>query len=52
MLVITLLTFLGGAFYSINMPPPAWRTASLFNPIVLPDQRLPLELLQDVGRGR
>jgi ABC-2 type transport system permease protein len=34
MLVITPLTFLGGAFYSIDMLPPAWRTASLFNPIV------------------
>jgi ABC-2 type transport system permease protein len=34
MLVITPLTFLGGAFYSIEMLPPAWRTASLFNPIV------------------
>ena len=32
MLVITPLTFLGGAFYSIDMLPPAWRTASLFNP--------------------
>ena len=30
MLVITLLTFLGGAFYSIDMLPPAWRTVSLF----------------------
>jgi ABC-2 type transport system permease protein len=34
MLVITPLTFLGGAFYSIDMLPPAWRTVSLFNPIV------------------
>ena len=34
MLVITPLTFLGGAFYSIDMLPPAWRTFSLFNPIV------------------
>jgi ABC-2 type transport system permease protein len=34
MLVITPLTFLGGAFYSVNMLPPAWRTFSLFNPIV------------------
>ncbi len=34
MLVITPLTFLGGAFYSIDMLPPAWRTLSLFNPIV------------------
>jgi ABC-2 type transport system permease protein len=34
MLVITPLTFLGGAFYSIDMLPPAWRAVSLFNPIV------------------
>ena len=34
MLVITPLTFLGGAFYSIDMLPPAWQTFSLFNPIV------------------
>jgi len=34
MLVITPLTFLGGAFYSIDMLPPFWRTLSLFNPIV------------------
>jgi ABC-2 type transport system permease protein len=34
MLIVTPLTFLGGAFYSIDMLPPAWRTVSLFNPIV------------------
>ena len=34
MLVVTPLTFLGGAFYSIDMLPPAWRTFSLFNPFV------------------
>ncbi|HEV7613553.1 MAG TPA: ABC transporter permease [Steroidobacteraceae bacterium] len=34
MLIITPLTFLGGAFYSIDMLPPIWRTFSLFNPIV------------------
>jgi ABC-2 type transport system permease protein len=34
MLVIMPLTFLGGAFYSIDMLPPAWRAFSLFNPIV------------------
>ncbi len=34
MLVVTPLTFLGGAFYSIAMLPPGWRTFSLFNPIV------------------
>jgi ABC-2 type transport system permease protein len=34
MLVVTPLTFLGGAFYSIAMLPDAWRTFSLFNPVV------------------
>ncbi len=34
MLVVTPLTFLGGAFYSIAMLPPAWRAFSLFNPVV------------------
>jgi ABC-2 type transport system permease protein len=34
MLVVTPLTFLGGAFYSIAMLPEGWRTFSLFNPIV------------------
>ena len=33
-LVVTPLTFLGGAFYSIGMLPPAWRAFSLFNPVV------------------
>ncbi len=34
MLVVTPLTFLGGVFYSIEMLPEPWRTATLFNPIV------------------
>ena len=34
MLVVTPLTFLGGAFYSIDMLPPRWRTVALFNPVV------------------
>ena len=34
MLIVTPLTFLGGAFYSIDMLPPLWRTVSLFNPVV------------------
>ena len=34
MLVMTPLTFLGGAFYSVDMLPPAWRTVTLFNPVV------------------
>jgi len=34
MLIMTPLTFLGGAFYSIEMLPPAWQTITLFNPVV------------------
>ena len=34
MLVVTPLTFLGGAFYSIDMLPARWRTLALFNPVV------------------
>jgi ABC-2 type transport system permease protein len=34
MLIVTPLTFLGGAFYSIDMLPHTWRTITLFNPIV------------------
>ncbi len=34
LLVITPLTFLGGAFYSISMLPEPWQTVSLFNPVV------------------
>ena len=34
MMVITPLTFLGGAFYSINALGEPWRTITLFNPIV------------------
>lgn len=34
LLVVTPLTFLGGAFYSIDMLPPTWRTITLFNPVV------------------
>jgi len=34
MLIVTPLTFLGGAFYSIDMLPPGWRTVVLFNPVV------------------
>ena len=33
-LIVTPLTFLGGAFYSIEMLPPVWRTITLFNPVV------------------
>jgi ABC-2 type transport system permease protein len=34
LLVVTPLTFLGGAFYSIDMLPEPWRTFTLFNPVV------------------
>ena len=34
MLVVTPLTFLGGAFYSISMLPPLWQTIAYFNPVV------------------
>ncbi|MGA0532645.1 ABC transporter permease [Hansschlegelia sp. KR7-227] len=34
LLIVTPLTFLGGAFYSIDMLPPFWRGVSLFNPVV------------------
>ncbi len=33
-LLITPLTFLGGAFYSIDMLPQPWRTVSLANPVL------------------
>jgi ABC-2 type transport system permease protein len=33
-LLVTPLTFLGGAFYSIDMLAEPWRTVSLFNPVV------------------
>ena len=34
MLVVTPLTFLGGAFYSVNALAEPWRTVTLFNPVV------------------
>lgn len=34
LMVVTPLTFLGGAFYSISMLPPVWQTITLFNPVV------------------
>lgn len=34
LMVVTPLTFLGGAFYSINMLPPMWQKVALFNPVV------------------
>lgn len=34
LMIITPMTFLGGAFYSISMLPPLWQKVSLFNPVV------------------
>ena len=34
LMVMTPLTFLGGAFYSIDMLPPVWQKVTLFNPVL------------------
>ena len=34
LMIVTPLTFLGGAFYSISMLPPLWQKITLFNPVV------------------
>jgi ABC-2 type transport system permease protein len=34
LMILTPLTFLGGAFYSIGMLPPLWQKITLFNPVV------------------
>ena len=34
LLIVSPLVFLGGAFYSVAMLPPAWQTITLFNPVV------------------
>ena len=34
LMIITPLTFLGGAFYSISMLPEPWQSLTLFNPVV------------------
>lgn len=34
LLVITPMTFLGGAFYLVSMLPEPWRTITLFNPVI------------------
>ncbi|MFC3550423.1 ABC transporter permease [Lysobacter cavernae] len=34
LMIVTPLTFLGGAFYSIGMLPPLWQKIALFNPVV------------------
>ncbi len=53
MLIITPLTFLGGSFYSIDMLPPAWRTVTLFNPVVylISGFRWSFYGISDVGLG-
>ena len=34
LMIVTPLTFLGGAFYSIDMLPSGWQKVALFNPVV------------------
>ena len=34
LMIVTPLSFLGGAFYSIDMLPPLWQKIALFNPVV------------------
>ena len=34
LMIVMPLSFLGGAFYSINMLPPFWQKVTLFNPVV------------------
>jgi ABC-2 type transport system permease protein len=34
LLIVTPLTFLGGAFYSVTILPEPWRTVTFFNPVV------------------
>ena len=34
LLIVTPMTFLGGAFYSVDVLPEPWRTITLFNPVV------------------
>jgi ABC-2 type transport system permease protein len=34
LMVVTPLTFLGGAFYSVSMLPPIWQKITLFNPVL------------------
>jgi ABC-2 type transport system permease protein len=53
MLIVTPLTFLGGAFYTIDMLPDGWRTLAMFNPVVylISGYRWAFFGLQDVGVG-
>jgi ABC-2 type transport system permease protein len=34
LMILTPLTFLGGAFYSVSMLPPLWQKITLFNPVI------------------
>ena len=34
LMILTPLTFLGGAFYSVSMLPPLWQRITLFNPVI------------------
>ena len=34
MMIVTPLTFLGGAFYSVSMLPPFWQKVTFFNPVL------------------
>ena len=52
MMIVTPLAFLGGSFYSISMLPPFWQTVTLLQSRRLPRERLSLELLRRVRRGR
>jgi ABC-2 type transport system permease protein len=53
LLIVTPLTFLGGAFYSVDMLPPVWHALTLFNPIVylVSGFRWSFYELGDVGVG-
>jgi ABC-2 type transport system permease protein len=53
LLIISPLTFLGGAFYSVSMLPPFWQTATLLNPVVylISGFRWSFYEISDVGIG-
>ena len=53
LLIISPLTFLGGAFYSVSMLPPFWQTATLLNPVVylVSGFRWSFYEISDVGVG-
>jgi ABC-2 type transporter len=52
LLVVYPLTFLGGAFYSLDMLPAAWRTITLFNPVVYLISGFRWTFFGQHGRGR